>query len=728
MNGAVGGFEPAARSMTLAASAVVRCRVSATLMSQVTPSVPDTAKAANDSTSLAGYAQSYARAGFHPVVLREGQKVPAFKGWQTMAISDVVKALELNPRYNLGLALPEQWMVLDVDVKNGANGFETLQMFEENHGPLPDTPQQTTAHSGQHFVFRLPTGVRVTNKVGIAPGLDVRTNGGYIVVEPSIIDGRGYHWRDLDDVYELQHAAEAPSWLTTLCLEKKEDTALDGGIYENLKDQSICGGHRNDTLFRKACVLRHQRFNEEEVRTAVFSMNKRLCEPPLSNQEVEKLVASALQYRSSSSVPVEGTAPRPKLMPKLHSAASIFKGKPPPVNWLVERIFPMGKLIALASPPGVGKSFLMLDLALQVTMPTTSTLLWDQTRYSFGGRVVARGKVVIISAEDDQNELHRRLYSLLDDKPMPEDLLIMSLPDQGFFTVVTGNQRTGMSATPEWISLKEEILKLKDVVLVIVDTLQAVSAGDLNAAEIAQAMMNELGEVANQSGSAVIVLHHLTKKAGAEATGPLSAQAGMDAIRGSGAIAGSVRAAYCLYPHPQGRDICKALDVRYEENKVVYGMVVKANGEARRDYTTYIRDESGLLRDCTHQYQRLTQDNAGLMISELLTAVTDAFQKGYPFASALHSENGLHKRRDELPKQFHNLPAKWFGEHAAALVEEGKLQKVRATNGFHYAPVIPIEKCTEVMADVSPNDNNEEVKPERKRVAKRQPKSKVRRT
>lgn len=660
------------------------CLGSVALMESI-PSV-----APNNASEAAAYAEAYARAGFHPIILRDGQKTPNFSGWQQMESQVVVQILGAVSHFNVGMGLSQEHMVLDVDCKHGVNGFDTLMRLEDQYGALPDTVRQRTPTGGEHILFKLPPGVLIKNAVNIAPGLDIRASGGFIVAEPSKVGGNGYAWTDWDVLDEPMPAlAQAPDWLLAMCRQHGERPKGDGKSSVETMDRYIAEGRRNDTLFRKACALRAQEMNKDEIDAALQSLNSRMCRPPLPVQEVARIAHSATSYSPNPDMPVPERGGLSGFGLKERAAARLYKGEPKPVTWLVERIFPVGKVAVLASPPGIGKSFLALDLALKVAV---SPSLYDGAAFVFGGRVKSNGRVIVISAEDDDDELHRRLHALCDGRAMPDNLHVVSLPDQGHFCFVQDVPRVGILPTRPWMVLKEEIAQFDDVRLIIVDTLQAVSAGDLNAAEIAQAMMNELVELAKKTGAAVVVLHHLVKSAVSVEKGMLGARAAMDAIRGSGAIAGSARAAYCLFPHPQGKDICELMNIKHEENKVVYGLVAKANGDARRDYTVYIRDDMGVLRDRTDEVRRRKQGNTSLLITELLKEVTLASQKGRPFAAGCSSANSLHKRRFEMPKQFHDLPAKWFVEHAEMLEREGKLEKIKLTNGYQYVPVIPVDQ------------------------------------
>ncbi|TFW00650.1 bifunctional DNA primase/polymerase [Oxalobacteraceae bacterium OM1] len=154
---------------------------------------------ANDPATVT-YAQAYARHRLHPIPLKPNSKEPLAPGWKEMPLEYTIALLRRNPDANLGLAIADDMMVVDIDCKNGVDGYATLAAFEDEHGPLPPTQTQRTPSGGEHRIFLLPEGTRVGNRVGIAPGLDIRSGGGYIVVEPSTLNGKKYLMLDWDVV------------------------------------------------------------------------------------------------------------------------------------------------------------------------------------------------------------------------------------------------------------------------------------------------------------------------------------------------------------------------------------------------------------------------------------------------------------------------------------------------------------------------------------------------
>jgi putative DNA primase/helicase len=79
--------------------------------------------------------------------------------------------------------------VIDLDKKpeKGIDGANELEKLEVKHGRLPKTATQKTPSGGRHLFFKMPPGRHIkstTNTLG--PGIDIRADGGYVVIAPSV--------------------------------------------------------------------------------------------------------------------------------------------------------------------------------------------------------------------------------------------------------------------------------------------------------------------------------------------------------------------------------------------------------------------------------------------------------------------------------------------------------------------------------------------------------------
>lgn len=184
--------------------------------------------------------------GWRVLPIKPGDKRPPMNSWQHAASSDerVVRNwfAGLYRDHGLGVATgPDSGLwVLDVDVAAGKSGDETLAELERAHGPLPDTVETHTGSGGRHLFFSWPTDGRVprTTRDRLGAGLDVRGEGGQVLVAPTIHpNGQPYIWtidRSPDDV-EL---AAAPEWLLALVCDDPYETVTPPA-FETVDPDSI---------------------------------------------------------------------------------------------------------------------------------------------------------------------------------------------------------------------------------------------------------------------------------------------------------------------------------------------------------------------------------------------------------------------------------------------------------------------------------------------------------
>lgn len=101
-------------------------------------------------------------------------------------------------------------VVIDVDVKDGAQGRAWL---DANSHRMPQTRTNRTGSGGLHIYLRHPgAGQKIRNSASkIAPGIDVRGDGGYVIVPPS----PGYVVADNAPI------AEIPDWLLPALLPQE---------------------------------------------------------------------------------------------------------------------------------------------------------------------------------------------------------------------------------------------------------------------------------------------------------------------------------------------------------------------------------------------------------------------------------------------------------------------------------------------------------------------------
>jgi putative DNA primase/helicase len=213
---------------------------------------------------------------------------------------------DANPTLNLGVAVGQSGLVvIDVDPDHGGN--ESWLDLKMKHGQgIKDTICSQTGGGGEHFIYAAPLDMEIRNNAGaLGEGIDVRAVGGYIVVPPSLHpDGGEYIWAYNSSPEERQAIVLPPS-LAELMGKKvaKPPTAAlaNGGFVE---------GTRNASMFTIASALRGRGLGEEELRVVMQQKNSTECNPPLPEDEVEKIVRSAMRYSDNFALTDKGNAER----------------------------------------------------------------------------------------------------------------------------------------------------------------------------------------------------------------------------------------------------------------------------------------------------------------------------------------------------------------------------------------------------------------------------------
>lgn len=185
-------------------------------------------------------------------------------------------------------------IVVDVD------DDEAFEAFQREHGRLPSTATVLTPRGGRHLHYRHPGNGHVVRSVagfrGFV-GLDVRGDGGYVVVPPS----PGY-------IYELgtEDVADAPAVLLEVAPPRA--MARANGTAAQIRE-----GARNSTLASEAGRLRRLGMSEVVIEAALLALNNERCRPLLSTDEVRRIAASIARYPApEKSVAVTPSSRNPK--------------------------------------------------------------------------------------------------------------------------------------------------------------------------------------------------------------------------------------------------------------------------------------------------------------------------------------------------------------------------------------------------------------------------------
>jgi hypothetical protein len=218
--------------------------------------------------------------------------VGGFKSATTNAVT-ITAWWQRLPDCNIGLATgaPSGIFVLDID---GLDGEAALRKLELAHGLLPDSVETITpGHGdgrGRHIWFRHPGGT-IPNSAGrVAPHVDVRGDGGYVVTPPSVHpSGHRYAW----SVETASAFADAPAWLLDLIAPRRANGSgpTPATDWQDLI-KGVGEGARDCSLAKLSGYLLRRRVDPFITHELIRSFNTTRCEPPLPDRDVERIVNS----------------------------------------------------------------------------------------------------------------------------------------------------------------------------------------------------------------------------------------------------------------------------------------------------------------------------------------------------------------------------------------------------------------------------------------------------
>ena len=261
-------------------------------------------------TTLLQAALRYAELGYPVFPCVPGGKAPATAHGFLDATTDAgqIEAWwTARPDANIGMPTAGL-LVVDVD------GADNPWPGDDLEG-LGDCPLSMTPRGGRHYIFRQPAGKSWSSTAGrLAPKVDTRANGGYIVLPPSVVGGKAYQWvRALEA--GLADQPEAPAWLGSRVeggadlfaqgpggpAEERPVAAQGAPVAPPCAPAATGGnvipaGHRNATLARLGGAMRRVGMSQEEILAALVRANLDRCSPPLKDREVQRIATSIARY------------------------------------------------------------------------------------------------------------------------------------------------------------------------------------------------------------------------------------------------------------------------------------------------------------------------------------------------------------------------------------------------------------------------------------------------
>lgn len=241
-------------------------------------------------------ALAYVERGWSVIPVRPGGKRPLIPwGAHQRRCADEAEVRRWFRRWpgaNVGIVtgVISSLAVLDVDARHG--GAPSLAELERAHAPMPPTVAAATGGGGSHLYFAHPGGL-LHSQVGLAPGIDLRADGGFVVAPPSIHpSGRRYEWSRSPDRTPL---APMPPWLLRLVRGRGGRSGHPIAHWRRLTRAGAREGERNNSIASLAGHLLWHGVDPAVVLDLLLCWNATRCRPPLADDEVARTVDSIVR-------------------------------------------------------------------------------------------------------------------------------------------------------------------------------------------------------------------------------------------------------------------------------------------------------------------------------------------------------------------------------------------------------------------------------------------------
>ncbi|MDO8490364.1 MAG: bifunctional DNA primase/polymerase [bacterium] len=357
-------------------------------------------------------------------------------------------------------------VVIDVDKKSG--GLESIKNFS-----TPLTPIVQTGGGGFHYYYACPKNARIKTCAGdIAPGIDIRGEGGYVVAPPSLhLSGNRYEWATSFDDAEL---AELPSWVIEAQekIGKRDFIEIAKGVPE---------GRRHDSATSLIGKLLHNRpVSEVDLLWEMIRAWNEQNPIPLPESELrttfDGIASKEFSKRQSSSTPTLFDNP-------IRMGELLAEETSDETSWIIKDLFTVGSIAMLSGDPASFKTWVMLHLAVSVA----------SGKPLFGKFDCASRSVLVISEEDHRARISARL----------KKLEVAGIPSVTFH-IYTGFKIDNESHINSLITAIER----ENIGLVCIDSFRRVLSGEENDSTSINNAFNLLRTLSKLNVTVLLTHHH----------------------------------------------------------------------------------------------------------------------------------------------------------------------------------------------------------------------------
>lgn len=383
-----------------------------------------------------------------------------------------------SKRYNMAIVCGQVSKLICFDIDTRHDGFKSVADKK-----FPKTWQDQSPNGG-HYYFRWNSSFESldTKVINILPGCDLQGNGSYIICPPSVgFSGQEYKWINSPEHSQL---AYPPSWLLDLITNKGKEIKVgnqQGWIGEALAN--VKEGTRDNTFFKLAGRFWHDGLQAEEIIELLKPHAERVG---YSFEELHAKVEQIKKYSRYESLSIEGSEDATPIKEFMESGEDEIK-------WLVDKIVPEQSTVILGGLQGLGKTWLMLDLAIEMSRGGGSWL---------GKYQVNPATVLYVDEESSSILLRTRLRKLLAGKGVRFNDLNLHLSVGHNFNF----------SSPQSIDKFKVLLKKYQPKIVFIDSLVRIHRGSENSSTEMSLVFGEFKKLMREFDCTFVIADHEGKQ------------------------------------------------------------------------------------------------------------------------------------------------------------------------------------------------------------------------
>lgn len=398
------------------------------------------------------------------------------------------------------------------------SGMVVLDVDNRFQGEIKDLiksyPTNRIAKSGgggYHLFYSYPKDVdKIQNAVNLIEGVDLRADGGFIVLPPTIhSSGIPYTWEKEGKMGEF------PKELVDLRKEQKQNTN-EKWVSEILR--GVSAGGRNDALARLSGYFFRKGLSIDIIQMLLSEWNLR-NDPPLPMEEllttINSIQKNHINNQQFVSIDfVDDT--KEKLVPNEFGVMNLrkyfkqFGGEG--TSWLIDDWLPTDSVTFLISPPESYKTWILLDLAVSVA-----------SGLPFLGKfeVNKPGPILLIQQEDAHEGIMERLSVIIQSRlnlhsscNLENEWEVPILPDLPIY--IHPDRLLKFSDQKVMDSLEKVISEIKPSV-VMIDPLYSTTSTDNYMSSTAEQMLR-LKTMRDKYKCSFLIAHHSKKNVAPDST------------------------------------------------------------------------------------------------------------------------------------------------------------------------------------------------------------------